>query len=156
MLSDRIGSRLPTTIGMGILAVGLFSLSRLGPLSPLTDVILALSITGLGTGIFISPNSSALMGAAPVDQRGVAAGILATARLVGMVLGVGLAGAILTTVLARAETLRRSLALFDGVRAGFVVASSVAVLGVLVSAIRETPLGRERNLERSLTAGKER
>jgi EmrB/QacA subfamily drug resistance transporter len=145
IVSDRIGSRLPTTLGMGILAIGLFSLSRLGPHSPLMNVTLALSITGLGTGIFISPNSSALMGAAPLHQRGVAAGILATARLVGMVLGVGLAGAIFTTILARAKILGSSLALFDGVRAGFVAASGVAALGGLVSAIRETRVDWERN-----------
>jgi len=138
MVSDRIGSRLPTTIGMALLAIGLFSLSRLGPLSPLTDVTLALSITGLGTGIFVSPNSSALMGAAPLHQRGVAAGILATARVVGMVLGVGLAGAIFTTILARQSFPGSGQTLFDGVRAGFLAASGVAILGSIVSATRET------------------
>jgi len=136
-ISDRIGSRLPTTLGMGILAAGLFFLSRLGPQSPLMEVTVALTITGLGTGVFVSPNSSALMGAAPTQQRGVAAGILATARLVGMVLGVGLAGAIFTTALAHGQATGRGLALFDGVRAGFLVASGVALLGVVVSAVRE-------------------
>ena len=136
MASDRIGSRFPTTIGMGILAIGLFLLSRLGPLSPLKHVPLALLITGLGSGIFIAPNSSALLGAAPLDQRGVAAGILATARLLGMALGVGLAGAIFTTILARASILESSLALFEGVRLGFVATSGVAVLGMVVSASR--------------------
>ena len=138
MMSDRIGSRLPTTLGMGILAIGLFSLSRLSPVSPLVRVAMALLLTGLGTGIFVSPNSSALLGASPNDQRGVAAGILATARLVGMVLGVGLAGAIFTTVLAQEKPLASGLALFDGVRAGFMAACGVAILGALVSAARET------------------
>jgi EmrB/QacA subfamily drug resistance transporter len=145
MVSDRIGSRLPATLGMAILALGLFFLSRLGPLSPLTDVALALSITGLGTGIFVSPNNSALLGSAPSHQRGVAAGILATARLVGMVLGVGLAGAIFTTILARAKILGSSLGLFDGVRAGFLAASGVAILGLMISAIREARLGGEKS-----------
>ena len=98
---------------------------------------MALAITGLGTGIFVSPNSSALMGSAPPQQRGVAAGILATARLVGMVLGVGLAGAIFTTALAHGQATGRMLALFDGVHAGFLVAGGVAMLGVAVSAVRE-------------------
>src|SRR2546427_1906585 len=136
-ISDRIGSRLPTTLGMGILAAGLFLLSRLDPQSPLAEVTVALAITGLGTGVFVSPNSSALMGSAPTQQRGVAAGILATARLVGMVLGVGLAGAIFTTILSHGQATGRGLALFDGIHAGFLVASAVAVLGVVVSAVRE-------------------
>jgi EmrB/QacA subfamily drug resistance transporter len=136
-MSDRIGSRLPTMLGMGLLALGLFLLSRLGPHSPLREVTLALSFTGLGTGIFVSPNSSALMGSAPVQRRGVAAGILASSRLVGMALGVGLAGAVLTTVLARSQASHAATALIDGVRAGFLVASGVAALGVVVSANRK-------------------
>ena len=136
-VSDRIGSRLPTTFGMGILASGLFCLSRLGPQSPLTEVAWALAITGLGTGIFISPNSSALMGSAPQHRRGVAAGILATARLVGMVLGVGLAGAIFTTVTSHSHSTVPTAALFKGVQAGFLAVGGIAGLGALVSAIRE-------------------
>jgi hypothetical protein len=77
------------------------------------------------------------MGSAPAQRRGIAAGILASSRLVGMALGVGLAGAILTTVLARGQANGAATALFDGVRAGFLVASGVAVLGALVSANRK-------------------
>jgi EmrB/QacA subfamily drug resistance transporter len=50
-MSDRIGSRLPTMLGMGLLATGLYLLSRLGPQSPLPEVTLSLSVIGLGTGI---------------------------------------------------------------------------------------------------------
>ena len=69
ILSDKIGSRLLGTLGMAILAFGAFLLSRLGPVSSSADVALALAVVGLGTGIFISPNSSALMGAAPAARH---------------------------------------------------------------------------------------
>jgi EmrB/QacA subfamily drug resistance transporter len=98
-LSDRIGSRTPTTIGMILLASGLFILSRLGQQSPLGLTVLALAICGLGTGLFAAPNNSALMGAAPRDKQGIAAGVLALARNVGMALGIGFSGAIFNTVL---------------------------------------------------------
>lgn len=98
-LSDRIGSRIPTTIGMGLLATGLFALSRLGLQSPLPLTILGLAICGLGTGLFVAPNNSALMGDAPRDKQGIAAGVLALARNVGMALGIGLSGAVFNTVL---------------------------------------------------------
>src|SRR5437763_1383445 len=136
-LSDRIGSRLPATLGMAILAVALFLLSRLGPHSSVGDVVVPLAIAGLGTGIFISPNNSALMGAAPRHQQGIAAGILATARNVGMMLGVGLMGAIFTTVLAQGEAICPATALFGAVDAGFLVATGAAVLGGLISIVRE-------------------
>jgi EmrB/QacA subfamily drug resistance transporter len=135
-LSDRIGSRLPCTLGMAILAVGLYLLSRLGPTSSQVDIVVVLAIIGLGIGIFGSPNNSALMGAAPRKRQGIAAGVLATARNIGMVLGVGLAGAVFTTVQAQAQASGPKLALIDGVNAGLLVAAVVAVIGIIVSASR--------------------
>ncbi len=64
-LSDRMGARTLSVAGMAILAIGLWLLSRLTPESALNEVTLALAVVGLGTGSFIAPNSSALMGAAP-------------------------------------------------------------------------------------------
>lgn len=137
-LSDRIGSRLPGTLGMAILSVGLFMLSRLGSNSPQSDILLGLAIIGLGTGMFVSPNSSALMGSAPRHRQGIAAGILATARNVGMVLGVGLAGAIFTTVQSAGAGSGANVAVFAGIQTGWLVAAGVAAVGALTSAMRGT------------------
>jgi len=135
-LSDRLGSRLPATVGMTILAVGLLLLARLSTNSPLAEVTGALAIVGLGTGIFIAPNSSALMGSAPRQRQGIAAGILATARNTGMVLGVGLAGAIFTTALQGTPVTRAGAILFRATSASFLVAGGLAVLGIFVSSVR--------------------
>ncbi len=135
-LSDRIGARLLSTVGMLIMALGLFLLSRVGASSPQSDVAIALAVVGLGTGIFISPNSSALMGSAPQNRQGIAAGILASARNVGMVLGVGLAGAIFTTVLAQLGNAPN--ALFSAVDAGFLAGSIAALVGAGTSIVRGT------------------
>lgn len=135
-LSDRIGARFLSTPGMVIMAAGLFLLSRVGPESPLSNVAIGLAVVGLGTGLFVSPNTSALLGAAPLHRRGIASGILATARNVGMVLGVGLAGAIFTTVQAQGQAMGAASATFDGIRMGFLVAVGVASVGALTSAVR--------------------
>jgi EmrB/QacA subfamily drug resistance transporter len=132
-LSDRIGSRLPGMIGMGLLAVGLFLLSRLGPETELWLVVLGLAVAGAGTGTFISPNTSALMGAAPRLRQGIASGVQAAARNFGMVLGIGLAGAIFTTHLAQ----NTADSFYAGIELGFLVATGIAVLGVVVSAIKD-------------------
>jgi EmrB/QacA subfamily drug resistance transporter len=132
-LSDRTGARLPGMIGMALLAGGLFLLSRLGPASPFWMVILGLAIAGSGTGTFISPNTSALLGAAPRHRQGIASGVLASGRNVGMVLGIGLAGAIFTTHLAQ----NTPNALYSGVDTGFLVAAVVAAVGIVMSAIKE-------------------
>ena len=133
-LSDRIGTRLPAVLGMVILAASLFLLSRLGPTTPFTLVALLLGLAGLGTGTFISPNNSALMGSAPRHRQGIAAGILATARSVGMVLGVGLAGAIFTTILAVSQS---ETSLYAATKASFLVACGIASLGAITAFIRE-------------------
>ena len=96
-----------------------------------------LAVTGLGTGMFISPNNSALMGSAPQHRQGIASGVLATARTVGMVLGVALSGAILSTVLAHSQA-SRTIALFDAIDAGLLTATGAAVLGIFTSAVRKS------------------
>jgi EmrB/QacA subfamily drug resistance transporter len=140
-LSDRIGSRLLSTLGMGVLAIGLFLMSRMGALTPLLLVPAALLIVGLGTGIFIAPNTSALMGSAPRNRQGVAAAVLATARNVGMVLGVGLAGAVFSTVRVVQPG---SAGLFAGFQAAMLAATVLALLGVFTSFVRgnTTPVAR--------------
>jgi EmrB/QacA subfamily drug resistance transporter len=132
-LSDRIGSRGPGMVGMGVLAGGLLILSRLGTDSSLWLVALGLVVAGLGTGTFISPNTSALMGAAPRSRQGIASGVQGAARNFGMVLGIGLAGAIFTTQLAQ----NTAEALYNGISQGFLVAAGVALLGILSSAIKD-------------------
>jgi MFS family permease len=131
-LSDRIGSRFLSTVGMAIMAVGLFMLSLLGPSSAESFILLSLAVVGLGTGIFISPNTSALLGSAPRQRQGIASGILATARNVGMVIGVGVAGAILASVTGQ----QGDAAIFDAIHVGLVVAAVIAAFGVLVSFFR--------------------
>lgn len=142
-LSDRIGTRLPAVIGMAVLSAGLFLLSRLTPETDIITIMLALAVVGLGTGTFISPNNSALMGSAPKNRQGIAAGILATARNFGMVLGVGIAGAIFSTTLARASSgtvifggMAQNEALFKALQLSFLTASVITFVGMVTSMVR--------------------
>lgn len=133
-LSDRIGTRTPGIAGLAILAVGLFLLSRVGLHTGLWTVAGDLAVCGLGTGTFIAPNNSGLMGAAPKHRQGIAAGVLATARNVGMVLGVGLAGAVLTTFLAGARD--KAAGVVAAVAFGFALMSVLSLVGSVVTAVR--------------------
>ncbi len=134
-LSDRIGSQIPTTLGMLILSGGLYLLSRLTPTSPFIHAILGLAVSGLGVGLFVAPNNSALMGAAPRSRQGIASGVLALARNVGMVLGIGLTGAIFTTFLSRGDPNLPGV-LVPAVSAGFLFASGMAIVAALASFAR--------------------
>jgi EmrB/QacA subfamily drug resistance transporter len=134
-LSDRIGTRWPTVTGMAFLAVGLYLLSGLGPATPPVQIAFRLGVVGFGVGLFVSPNNSALMGAAPRPRQGIAAGIMATSRNFGMVLGVGLAGAVFTTILSQAGE-SQNAALFEALQISFLVAAGIAALGVGITAIK--------------------
>jgi MFS family permease len=135
-LSDRIGSRIPGMFGMGLLAMGLLFMSRLGGMSPPLWIILALGLCGLGIGIFISPNNSVLMGSAPTNRQGIAAGLLATARNVGMVLGVGLSGAIFTTTISRGPT-GDDASLFYAIQVSYLSMVLIAGLGLMVTSFHK-------------------
>jgi hypothetical protein len=79
---------------MGVLSAALFALSKLSPTEPAFAVAWRVALVGVGTAIFISPNSAAVMSAVPPNRRGIAAATVATARNLGMALGVAQAGLI--------------------------------------------------------------
>lgn len=97
-VSDRIGTRGLAFCGMSICALGLFLTSDLKASAGSLDVMWRLAIFGLGMGIFQSPNNSAVMGSVPAIHLGVASGVLAAMRNVGMVLGIAVTGAVLYDV----------------------------------------------------------
>ena len=65
------------------------------PLPPAWLLACAFAVIGIGTGLFQTPNNSAVMGSAPADRRGVAGATLATMRNLGMVFGEAASAAIL-------------------------------------------------------------
>ena len=97
-LFDRIGSRLLCTLAMAIIACSLFSLSTIPANASFFSIIWRLSLAGIGTAIFLPPNSAAAFNAVSPENRGVASATVAAARNLGMVLGVAIAGAIFNSV----------------------------------------------------------
>ena len=94
-MSDRFGTRVFAVLGMCIAALGLFLMSGLNASDNVWDVVWRLVIIGLGFGMFQSPNNSEIMGSVPPWHLGIASGIIAAMRNVGMVLGIAIAGAVL-------------------------------------------------------------
>jgi len=141
-LSDRIGTRAPACVGAGICALSLFFMSRLPVSASSADVIWRLAFFGIGTGIFQSPNNSAVMGSAPRLHLGSASGILATMRNVGMVLGIATAGAVLYTF-APSHTLQKAIlgsteaaAFLSGLKHAYMAGAILTGIATLTSLIR--------------------
>ena len=90
--SDRHGQRIPQAAGGAMLAAGLAWLALADGGTPMWAIACGLALEGGGMGLFQPPNNSAVMGALPPGKLGSGAGLLATARNVGMVLGVATGG----------------------------------------------------------------
>ena len=97
-LSDRLGSRLLSSVGMAIVCLGLWFLSRLTSQVSLFDIIWPLVVTGFGQALFQPPNNNAILSSVPPQHLGIASGFFSTVRVLGQSSSVALSGAIFTSL----------------------------------------------------------
>lgn len=142
-LSDRFGARHQPTIGIALVSAGLLSLATLQADTPLALVVARLALVGIGTSVFMSPNSSQIMGSVPRAMLGTASASVATSRNVGNATGLAIGSAVLTAVAASRSGLTGvpidelpGDAVLAGVRAAFVVAAAVSSLAIAASLLR--------------------
>jgi len=138
--SDRIGTRPLAVAGMMVCALGLFMLSGLTADDGAWDVAWRLALVGLGSGLFQSPNNSAVMGSVPPPHLGIASGILAAMRNVGMVLGIAVAGAVLYSYAPTVAYVRPGSygaaeieQFLNGLRAAYVTGAGMALAAAVMS-----------------------
>jgi EmrB/QacA subfamily drug resistance transporter len=93
-LSDRVGTRAITIVGLLMMLVGYAGLMSLDTHTSVSGYILRFLPVGLGMGIFQSPNNSAVMGTVPQTRLGVASGLLAMTRTLGQTVGIAVLGTI--------------------------------------------------------------
>lgn len=87
-LSDRLSRRWSGGIGLSLAASGLAVLAILLAQFPPMPVIIACGLfCGMGFGLFQVPNNRMMIGEAPRERSGAAAGMLAISRLVGQTSG---------------------------------------------------------------------
>ncbi|MCL5292381.1 MAG: MFS transporter [Actinobacteria bacterium] len=135
-LSDKIGSRFLSSFGLAVSGLALFGLSRTSPSGGLIPIAILLGFVGMGSGMFQSPNSNAIMSSVPRHRFGIAASMQATMRNVGMVLGVALAGAIVATFAPKGDTDPR---LIFAIHLAFLVGAAISAVGVVTSLVRGAP-----------------
>ncbi|WP_417222933.1 MFS transporter [Amphritea sp.] len=82
-LSDRYEPRLIATIGCLFFSSGFAVLVFLESDSPLNLVIIALSLLGVGFGLFSTPNNNAALGSVPKDRLSIASALLNLSRTSG-------------------------------------------------------------------------
>jgi EmrB/QacA subfamily drug resistance transporter len=112
--ADRHGSRALAAIGMLVSAVGLAAMTTLQVHSPYWQSTLWLAIVGVGSGMFNSPNTAAMMGTVPAHRRGIAAGARTLLQNTGAVLSIALVLAIITSAVPKSTL----FAVFSGLAKG--------------------------------------
>ena len=96
-LSDKMGSRELSSVGLLVSAVGLVGMVRISVNTSVVELCIWMFISGFGSGMFFSPNTSAIMGAVPVERRGIAAGVRTMMNNAGSVISIALTMAIISS-----------------------------------------------------------
>ncbi|WP_020134437.1 MFS transporter [Streptomyces sp. 351MFTsu5.1] len=143
-LADRIGPRIPLTVGPLLCAAGMLLMLRVGPdASYLADVLPALLVLGTGMVALVAPLTATVLGSVDVSRAGLASGINnAAARAAGL-----LAVAALPLVAGMGEEAYRSPGAFDDAFGrAMVVCAGVLVVGAAVAftTVRSLPPGCRR------------
>ena len=145
-LSDKLGTLFLCTLGSVVVCVGFFLLSRLGSDASIGDIILYLAIVGTGMGLFVSPNTSAIMGSVAGERLGTASAMVGTLRQVGMSIGLAIAGSVFAasqsfhtaqlTSQALPEDVVQRLSTINGFHDTVLILLAIAIVGIITSVLR--------------------
>lgn len=154
-LSDRLDTRILSSLGLAVSTTALVWLSMLKAQAGYHDVLVRLLLLGTGQGLFQSPNNSSVMGSVPRQSLGIAGGFLSMMRNVGQVVGIALAGTILAGTMvstlghasfealhAGGSSLHKTPALtafLTGMHRAYLTASFICFLAMWTSLIRGKP-----------------
>ncbi len=151
VVADRIGARVPATVGLVIQAIALFLLTGLTVSTPYPQIAAILALMGFGGGMFFPPNTSAAMNAAARERLGIASATLATMRQVGMVTSFALSLAIAAVSLPKEVMMQLFVGtnitlgsevtqnFVIGMRSAFIVSIGLCIIAAGISFVR----GRE-------------
>jgi len=95
--SDRMGTRALSVAGMLLAAGGFVVMSQVGVTPHPWHILGGMALIGAGVGIFTVPNSSAAMGSVPPERLGLASGLQATMRNLGIATGAAAMAAIVAS-----------------------------------------------------------
>ena len=95
--ADRRGSRGMAVMGMLVTALGLALMTTLDRDTTYWAPGIFMLLVGIGSGMFNSPNTAAMMGAVPAHRRGIAAGARVLVQNTGAVISIAFVIAVVTS-----------------------------------------------------------
>lgn len=135
---DKTNSPFLSSLGMAISCLSLFLIGSLDEGSSFFDIVTRLGLVGLGMGLFQSPNNTIIMSSVPRNRLGIASGLLAKVRNLGMVTGVALAGAVFTrgVHIYQEAGLSYAPSFIGGFHDAFTTSAIICAAGVFTSLVR--------------------
>jgi len=155
-LVTRLGTRAAYLGGSAVGVVGLLLLSRAGVGSSYAlDILPGLVVFGLGLPLVGVANQIAAVAEVPHEDAGAASGIVTAAFQVGGAIGLALVSTAATTRVgdAVATGATQPEALAAGFERGMLVAAGIAVVNLLVGAVRAPRIKPDAALVAEATAG---
>jgi len=144
-LADRMPTRRLTSIGMLTSSTGLILAALTLTIdTPIWLLSIELAIIGAGFGIFIAPNSTAIMGSVREHQFGIASGMIGTVRTLGMAVSMSSITLVIALFMGEDKIDPGTVGLFlRSMRTGLVLFALFSCLGMVVSYFRGIPPGRD-------------
>lgn len=141
-LSDKIGSKILTLIGLFLTGVSMILLSLLNGNSKEATIFIILALLGFSNGLFQSPNTNLIMSSVPKDKLGIAGGTNALIRNLGLAFGVSASTSILYAKMSDLAGFRVLGAIPDkpeifisGMRFVYILVAALCFIGFIISLI---------------------
>jgi hypothetical protein len=122
---------------MGFLSAGLIVFCFLSSGTDIILIIANLAFLGFGFALFSSPNVNAIMSSVNKSYYGVASSTLASMRMIGQMLSMGVVIIIFTLFIGNARiTPENQTAFMQSARTAFILFSMLSVIGIFASLSR--------------------
>ncbi len=148
LLSDRIGSRWLSIIGLSLTFVAQIWIATFSVTIPYLILAIIFIFLGIGFGLFNTPNTSAIMGCVPTNRRGIASGTRNMLFFTGQTMSIALSMVILSTVMsyhllsdlftgsAMGGQSVNALTFIDGLRKVFLFGAIITSFAIVFTSLR--------------------
>jgi EmrB/QacA subfamily drug resistance transporter len=147
-LSDRLGSRWLSTLGLGCTLAAQAWIVTFPVDIPYGLLAAALAVLGIGNGLFNAPNTRAVMGSVPPNRRGVASGVRTLLNNSGRTVAIAVSMVFLSTTMSyglltelftgagTGSSALDTLAFMAGFHEIFLFGAVVSALAIVCSSLR--------------------
>ncbi|RMD04179.1 DHA2 family efflux MFS transporter permease subunit [Clostridium autoethanogenum] len=142
-LSDKIGSKLLSFLGLLLMSISFIFLSFLNQYSSITKIIIYIVVLALGQSLFQPSNNSLIMSTVPKNELGIAGSVNSLVRNLGQIIGIILSTSLLYSFMSIKIGYRitdyvtgRDDIFVYGMRYVYIVLTIVCAFGALLTAFR--------------------